>query len=396
MMIWTQSALLNPDGGMVVDSADFVNHPRAPLPDGALAVGHSRGWIQKMSIQGVGFSADHYAIEQVDTEIVRVITWNDDPVDYPAGKRFAQAWTFLPLAPDPKHGGAWNTRQSQIIYLDLGSEMHKAWTSSGPIQNTEFRDWSEFVFPDESIVRHGIWLPNELNEHHDKQFKQRGWREWTDGVPADQIDASGKVRQQRPQGRFRKPLGTITYYQRDTNLLGVHTPLSDTDDENELSTTEGSGETEASTTLSGGESDLLFCFTTLGNNPNVADWPSGDYQFQLDVASADSSIEYGARTAGTVSGHIARVDGGLTADLDTWPMTENLFTGPGLKFGSTGTIDPISRNITDRYEILIGGYRTPNHGNQAVTLTFDADAYANGPWEAAIGPQTGHFMGFNF
>ena len=396
MRVCYQPTLAVPTDWLEVDSQDWHKIAKKKSPIGGEAIDGSPGWVHRLCVQGVEFVGDHYAVRHISDEEIQVVVWNDDPADYPVGQRFATVWTFKNLGPDPRLGGAINTRHSQIIYVDFGEDLHRRWTASGPIENTEFRDWSEFREPNAAIVRHGVWVNDELNVRHETGYTPRGWREWTDGVPADQI-IDGRVRQQRPQGRYAIPDGTLTYYQRDTDLVtGVHDTVA-VASENELNASAGGGETEASGSLGGGESGLLFCFTTASGEPNSDDWPSGDYRFQLNVDTVGANITYGARTAGTADGHIARVNAGLTSpDLQSWPQTEPLFSSNGTKLGTTGTIDPTSGALGDRYEILIAGTRPASHGNQALTLIFNSDAFADGPWPDVGIEANAVFFGVNF
>lgn len=381
--VCVQWTLQDPPDWIDVEARDWSALPTKPLPrTTSRQIDDQPGWVHRLCVQGIEFAGDHYAVEEVDGETTRVTIWNDDPADYPVGERFAQVWTIKTLAPDPELGGAINTRQSQIVYLDLGDALHTVWTVDGPIKGVEFRDWSDFIEPIAAITKHGIWVNTQQNLDHESKYTTRSWREWTDRVPEDQIDSSGRVRQMRPQGKYKIPDGTITYFQRDTDLAtGIHAAV-DVASENELNSTAGTGQTEASGNLGGAESGILFVFTTQSGAPNVGDWPSGDYRCQLDVSAVGANITFGARAAGSATGHFARVNSGLTSDLQTWAQTESLFSGTGLHLATTGTIDPSAGAAGDRWEIAIAGTRPASHSNQALTLTFDSDAFADGPWSA--------------
>jgi hypothetical protein len=328
-----------------------------------------------------------------DTEL-RYYLWNDDPVDYPPGERFAEVWTFKSLAPDPRFNGALNTRQSRVVYSDKGGRLWKVFAANGPVENTTYLDWSLFPKPDEAITRHGIMVSDKLNEAHEKKYTIRGWREWTEGVPSDQIDNRGRLRQQRPQGKYLVPDGTLTYYQTLTaSATSIHAAINPAD-ELELGTS-AAATSDTSGNLGGGTDGFLYIFTTGSNQPNNAAWPSGDYRCQLDVNTVGAAISYGFLTLGSSGGHFARVNSGLTSDLESWAQSEGAFSGNGLKMATTGSITPTSGNLSDRWELALAGQRPTNHGNQSITLNLDADAFADGPWPS-LDAANAVFFGANF
>lgn len=170
-----------------------------------------------------------------------------------------------------------------------------------------------------------------------------------------------------------------TFYQRDTNLAtAVHAATN----EDELSLTAGTGQTEIVTVVKG-TSGTHWCFTTLSTEPNEADWPNGTYRAQLDVSVAGADLLYGFLTVGTANGHFARVDSGLTADLETIVQAEAAFSGTGLKL-ATAVWNPAAGAADNRFEALLAVQNQSAHANEDITLVFDADGFVDGPWTAAV------------
>jgi hypothetical protein len=54
-------------------------------------------------------------------------------------------------------------------------------------ENTIMMPWSGFEPPAAAVTRHGVWLPDDLYDAHEKAVSHRGWREWTEGVPAELV-----------------------------------------------------------------------------------------------------------------------------------------------------------------------------------------------------------------
>ena len=183
---WTRT---NPRDWEDIDSADWSSLPKGPLPNGDEVITDEPLYIHRINIQGVQFTGDHCAVTEI-TDGVRFYSWNDDPEDYPDGEKYAEVWEFLTLAPDLKFDYTYNTRQRRIIYAQ--PIIYKRWTKDGPIENTIFRPWSDFVAPSEKITRHCIWTTDDLNLTHERRQSARGWREWVEGVPPEHIE-NGKV-----------------------------------------------------------------------------------------------------------------------------------------------------------------------------------------------------------
>src|SRR3990172_8699838 len=119
----------------------------------------------------------------------------------------------------------------------------------------------------------------------------------------------------------------------------------------------------------------------------------------VNASTADADITFGLRTAGSAAGHFARVNSGLTSDLETTTQAEALFSGTGVKT-ATVSWDPSAGSSTDRFECLIAATRAASHGNQTLSIDVDnpsADAtnggIADGPWVGATDtPKTVNYI----
>lgn len=174
LLQWTQR---NPRDWVAIDSAAWAALPDLGVPAEGQVGGENDvpGWVHSLNCQGVSFVGDHYAVEHLP-DGCRVTVWWDDLDSYPDGQWYARRWTFLPLAPDPRFGGAINTRQSQVVYAQ--PEAMALFDAAGPVENTEYRPWGEFVLPPSLAVRHGIWVTDGLNLAHERAQSPHGWREW--------------------------------------------------------------------------------------------------------------------------------------------------------------------------------------------------------------------------
>lgn len=189
MKVLVQWATLTPGDWQEHDSAAWESLPAKPEPRGGEAVDDALGWVNRLNVQGVEFTGDHYAVEHLRNGC-RVICWDDDPADIPPDEFCARVWTFRPLAPDPRIGGRYNTRQSQVVYAAPAAMARLL--RNAPYENTILVPWAEFVPPPARLMRHGIWLSDDLYRRHGEALTPRGWREWTEGVPARHI-RNGRV-----------------------------------------------------------------------------------------------------------------------------------------------------------------------------------------------------------
>lgn len=152
--------------------------PRRSAPLGGETLDTAPGWIADVVVQGVSFAGnDHVAFAFPNSRDLAVITWNDDPEDYPEGP-VGQVWTFHDPAPDSRYGGRVNTRQALAVYTDdpaLVAFWTGQTTSLGPVV---VRTWAEFPTPDAADTLHGIWQTDDLYARHRERRTLHGWQEW--------------------------------------------------------------------------------------------------------------------------------------------------------------------------------------------------------------------------
>lgn len=131
------------------------------------------GWVSRVCVQGVSFFGDHIAVlHQPDEQSIDVYCWNDDLTDYDTEQLRGGVWKFHPLLTKPVA----NTRQycTQFIHSSLLNSAPKMETTGGLVQ---YRNYDEFVLPDETLIRHGIWMTDALNNDL-RAFAPMGWRRW--------------------------------------------------------------------------------------------------------------------------------------------------------------------------------------------------------------------------
>lgn len=158
-------------------------------------IDNEKGWIWKISVQGVEFTADHYAVEDITETIngkivngCRVYIISDSPLFYGDDMFYATVWTFLPLAPDPKINNQYNTRQKQVKYaqpkmMELLEKMYPKGIITCSGAPVPFIPWDDFIYPDSNIIRHGITVSAEKNNEHENSRTPRFYYEWVEDVP---------------------------------------------------------------------------------------------------------------------------------------------------------------------------------------------------------------------
>ena len=156
---------------ITIDSRDWFKLPKKDEPVGGEIIDSTLGWIWSVNVQGVAFSADHYAVvHQQGQGFVAVYAWNDDPDDYPLGEKYGMLWVFRPVAPDPNLGGRDNTAQTMDFYGEVDILSRK--TSGNK------HTFAEFDPPIQSNrIRHGIQIPDELADTH-RAFPSAKWSDW--------------------------------------------------------------------------------------------------------------------------------------------------------------------------------------------------------------------------
>lgn len=372
---------------MAVDSSQWQSLSKKGVPGRLNFISNKPGWVNALNVQGVGFDAyDHYAVEELKDGSggIRVTVWNDDPKDWPEGDKHARVVTILPLAPDERFGGAWNTKQFTKIFTQ--PQAMRFFGGGHPVENTEFLLWERFREPPEHLVRHGIWLKDKLFDRHIESQTLHGWREWTEGVPMEFLDVWGRVTVQARLGLRSPRLGTLTYYGRDTNrAIGAYAATHEDAFESDTGT---AGSEEVSLPPADPATSILgWTFSTPANKPNNADWPNGTYKCQLDC-TANSGVNYGLLTVGAENGKFARVSSDLASELESTVQAEAVFTNSGLKL-ATVSWNPTAGAAGDRFVCVVACQSTSIHAVKAMTLKLnEADDYAEGPWPAAAGQPT--------
>lgn len=168
---WTRQ---DPTDWEEMDSSQWDDLPSRPIPMSGELGGQddTPGWVYALNVQGVIFTGhDHYHVEDISGGC-RVTVWDDDPDEDRPVPWVGQRWTFLDPAPDPRYGGAINTRQSIEYWHDVPVEG----AGSGGSHQTHAP--IDFVPP--VTGRHGIWVPDSKKIEHNARRSSRGWREWTE------------------------------------------------------------------------------------------------------------------------------------------------------------------------------------------------------------------------
>lgn len=176
-----------------------------------------------------------------------------------------------------------------------------------------------------------------------------------------------------------------TFFHTNTDLAsGVH----GSPEEKLQSTTAPASTTTLTIAGIDNDGEPVCTFTTTAGEPNAVTWATGVYTVIVDCLAIDTDTAFGFGMAGGQSGHIARVDSGLTSDLETHPQAEALFTTPGLKSATyTGAWSAVG-TAADRFECFLVANQTAGMmamGGKSITLRFNGDAKSTGPW-APPGP----------
>lgn len=181
MLVLVQWTLANPSDWeqlQVTRDADWRRQPSKPEPSGGEVIDDAPGWVYALNVQGIEFHGyDHYSVSANGAGL-DVTVWNDDPVDYPVGSRWASRWTLLVPTLDGRYGQI-NTRQTLTVYDERSpSPWLGQTTSGGPVT---VLPWSDFAAPAANMSRHGIWVDETLRAAHEAVRTRHGWREWIAG-----------------------------------------------------------------------------------------------------------------------------------------------------------------------------------------------------------------------
>jgi hypothetical protein len=155
-----------------VDSAEWPNFPKGPVPTDNETVTEARLWVHSINVQGVVFhSFDHYAIINNT-----VAVWNDDDDGW-KDDHWGMIWKFNDPCSDPRIGGRINTKQSYILYAE-SEERREATRKKNIDILTHIRPFTDFPYIAQKYIGHGIAVEDQLNEEHLACRSSHGWREW--------------------------------------------------------------------------------------------------------------------------------------------------------------------------------------------------------------------------
>lgn len=181
MLVQVQWATDPPEDWVNIDSKDWWKLPKKDEPIGNEILDSTPGWVCRMNIQGVPFVGfDHYALwEESATGAVYFAGWANDLEERPNEEFEGQIWIFQPVFDSPPY-------TNQILHIYDGSIPAarrmailngKKWMTTGGLVNQyKFTDYQWSNIPNK-IVRHGIWMSDELYLAH-KGFKPADLRAW--------------------------------------------------------------------------------------------------------------------------------------------------------------------------------------------------------------------------
>ena len=139
----------------------------------------TKGFVFSVCIQGMTFAGDHLAVEHLAGS-VRVFQWNDDPKDWTEDERQAQMWEFFPMGAKgiPDQRKTWYV--SDATRADLEKKGILPQSTVDPdrkLRKVIVLPYSDFVAPDASITRHGIWVTDAVfRALHAKAAPE--WKTW--------------------------------------------------------------------------------------------------------------------------------------------------------------------------------------------------------------------------
>lgn len=67
----------------------------------------------------------------------------------------------------------------RLITLDDGTELEETFDVRTTLGAVDFLPFANFPYPEERLVRHGIWLSDQQVEAHNVKPGTRGWRRWS-------------------------------------------------------------------------------------------------------------------------------------------------------------------------------------------------------------------------
>ncbi len=332
--------------------------------------------INQVSCQGhTQKGADKYHATMDGSAAVLTMI-HDDPSDWPEGMKWAEVIRIEPLAADadPLWNGAIRPRHTKTRYAQADAA---AALAGSPVP---VLPWEDFTEPPDT--REGVWLTDEEYAAHRAIATPKGWREWTDGVPAAEV-VNGKVRDQRARGAYVVPDGTRTYFVTSTTeATGVHSAKEELQT---LATAPGAP-TNINIGGIGTNGAEAICTQSPSGEPNqLGAWGLITTRFQADITAMDSTLELNCTDLGTASGHFARVDSGLTTEIESFQASSANITAPGLHIIEVTATWVQTGAQTDRFEVLLCAQKVFGHGNDQFTYQADeTDDFIDGGWPSAI------------
>lgn len=379
MEVSFQWATSSPGRSLRVDASDWRHLPKSPKPKTGdrSAVSGRLGLVNVVDLFGNHFHADRYAVEDMNDgkDGVRVTAINDG--FHPASPvRSARQVDFWPLSPDPDLNGAINTVYRHTFFTDDPALLRLR------VRGMEIKRWSDFVPPDESLVRYGADLSDSHFRDHQKMQSRSGWREWTHGVDRSELNDVGHVAQQQPQGRYIFPDGTRTYY---LTSQARDNPIHAANNELAFEVSPGSAVNVDSGNINQNGS-TIFTGVTLPGEPDSAAWPTGVYRAQWDVVVSNTDVIFGVQNLGTALGHFARVSDllGTPVEAESKQQVEPSFALTGLHLSTSGSVSWSPGSASDVFEVAYCAQRITGHGNASMTMQLgEPDDFVDGPWPSA-------------
>ena len=324
------------------------------------------------SYQGWIFEGYDRGVIWREGDVLLVAAFCDDLDDW-AGERWGRLVRFPLLAPDLRFGGAINVNVAEQLFAE-GASLDRLGVAGAVVR--PFEDLAALVPFEVDVELVGIWLTDQAYVDHQTARIRPSWRQWTYGVDPALVDATGRVRPQRPEGLFDRPTGTRTYYLRSIALsTGTHAADLERAMIRDIS---GVGAQESVSV--GTSSAEVFVFTSEASEPGVLSWPSGDYRVQLDIPAVGVDLAFGPLNIGGASGHFARVNSTPDTDVETKQPTQGPASGAGLHLFTFSGAFTAPGAVDDRFQVLVAAQRLTGHGNQQIFIRYSADCFADAPF----------------
>lgn len=178
MKIFVQWATDPPSGYVEMDSSEWKNAPSKPLPDGTEMVDSQLGYVASLNVQGAQFYGyDHLAVIDIPaTQDILVAAWKDDVEDMPTGEHFARIVRFGPPVIDRTSFVGYATVMSQQILCN--PVVKERFLSLGPLDKAVLGDFVNFNKPKSSLIKHGVWLSDEMYAATEQKRTTHRWMEW--------------------------------------------------------------------------------------------------------------------------------------------------------------------------------------------------------------------------